>query len=322
MPPLPDFPNVDPSQFGNAYLDVPYAHDDPQQTLDLYLPSTGTGPHPLIVFIHGGGWVSGDKRRATWPELFKAVYQGYALACVEYRLAPTATWPAQIDDVRCAIRFLRANDAAYHLKTDKIAVVGCSAGAHLATMLAAVGGGAILRDPNAPWRAESDAIQCLVSLYAPTDLYQLDLCDRTTKEEQAVATDGATAHLSDGEPGMDKPHNLLLGFRALTNPEAAAIASPAKFVSSAFPPAYFAHGIADHVVPYTQSVAMAKLVNEACGEGRAELTLYPDADHGEPVMKTDGRTDEMITFIDRTLRSGSHRHVPMDEIEVKLIDRP
>jgi acetyl esterase/lipase len=98
----PKFYHYDMSQWKRCWEDVAYADQDPRQKMDIIIPDKGDGPFPLIVFVHGGGWVSGDKRENTILGPFQAVSQGYAVAAVEYRLAPAATWPLPLYDVKAA----------------------------------------------------------------------------------------------------------------------------------------------------------------------------------------------------------------------------
>lgn len=313
------FKQVDPAQFKHHWLDLRYADDDPRQALDLWLPDEGEGPFPLIVFVHGGGWVSGDKRENTMPGVFKFPSQGYAVACVEYRLVPDVRWPEPLEDVRAAIRFLRAHALEYNLKADKIAIMGNSAGGHLSCMVSALAGRPMLNGRRYGNLDQSDAVQCLISVYSPTDLYQCDLCDRSTAEDQAIATGGLATRGDNGEKGMWRPQNQLVGASCFGNPALAAAASPISYVTADFPKALFMHGIQDHVVPYGQSVGMARMVNEKCGEGRAVLELFSDADHGDPSMKTNEVVDRIIDFIDEVLWEGPRVRTPLPD-EIKLVD--
>ena len=313
------FKEIDPSQFKTHWLDVPYANEDPRQVLDLWLPNEGEGPFPLIVFIHGGGWVSGNKRENTMPGVFKFPSQGYAVACVEYRLVPDVRWPEPFEDVRAAIRFLRAHAAEYNLKADKIGIMGNSAGAHLANMVAAMAGRPMLQGRRYGNLDQPDAVQALASIYAPTDLYQCDLCDRTTAEDQAMATGGMAARGNDGTKGMGSPQNQLIGMSCMDNPQVAAGASPISYVNESFPPALYFHGIQDHVVPYTQSVGMARKVNDKCGEGHAKLILFPECDHGAPEMKSDEVINQILDLFDKAIWEGEHQRTPLPA-DPKLVE--
>lgn len=149
-------------------------------------------------------------------------------------------------------------------------------------------------------------------------MYQMDLCDRTTAEDQAAATDGNTVRGDTGEKGMGKMHNQLMGVSCMDNPEIAATASPIKFVNEDFPPAYFLQGVQDRIIPYTQSVSMVRMINEKCGEGHAELKLFPNADHGAAEMKTDDEINVILDFIDRHIWEGEHARTPLPK-EIALL---
>ena len=121
-----------------AERDLEYVKDGHErQKLDLYLPAKAEGPLPLVVWVHGGAWLGGNKDNP--PGLF-LLPRGYALASVNYRLSQHARFPAQIEDCKAAIRWLRANAAAYRLNLDKIGVWGASAGGHLVALLGTTGG--------------------------------------------------------------------------------------------------------------------------------------------------------------------------------------
>jgi len=314
------FHQIDPTQFSRHWLDVPYADEDPRQVLDIWLPDDGDGPFPLVVFVHGGGWISGDKRENTMPGVFKLPSQGYAVACVEYRLAPQVTWPAPLFDVRAAIRWLRAHGSDYHLKTDKIVAWGNSAGGHILNMVAALGGRNIQRGEHLGNADQSDAIQGLVNLYAPSDMYQIDLCNVLPESAVADVTPGSALNAADtAAEGMAFPHNLIMGFKCSRNPEAAAYGSPIHFVTENFPQAYFLHGTEDVVVPFSQSAAMTNKVNETCHEQRAKLESFSGAGHGHPSMKTDEVVDRIIDFIDAVLWDGPHDRTPLPA-DLRLIE--
>lgn len=312
------FKEIDPTQFKRYWLDVPFG-EDPRQTMDIWLPDEGDGPFPLIVFVHGGGWVGGDKRENTMPGAFKVMSQGYALACINYRIAPDVVWPAPLEDVRGGLRYLRAHAEEYQLKTDKIAGWGNSAGAHILNMIAALSGRPIMKGNYLGNEDQDDSIQCLVSLYGPTDMYQADLCNMLSEEDVVNAT-GGTEVAATGE-GMVFPHNLIMGFKNSKNPVAAAYGSPINFVTDQFPPAFLLHGLSDPVVPYVQSVSFMNKINETCNEKRCSLKLFPNAVHGDEAMKTDEVVNEILDFIDSQLWEGEHERTELPhEIAIRELD--
>lgn len=314
----PKFYQYDLTQWKRCYADIEYAHQNPRQKLDLILPDEGDGPFPLIVFVHGGGWVSGDKRDNTMPGPFKAVSQGYAIASIEYRLAPAVTWPLPLYDVKAAVRYLRAHAEEYHLKTDKICAWGNSAGGHLVNMLAATGGRPIEEDLTMGNPDQSSAVQCLVAFYSPSDMYQIDITNQLPLD-LVQDTTGTDVGQADQREGMNMPHNMIAGFKLSRNRAAAEYLSPINFVTEDFPPAYFIHGVADPIVPYTQSVGMSNMVNETAGAGPSKFELVPGAVHGDPVLKTDEMTNKVLDFVDSVIWEGPHERTPLPE-ELKVLD--
>ena len=172
-------------------------------------------------------------------------------------------------------------------------------------MVAALGNRPIMRGNELGNADQDDSIQCLVSLYGPTDMYQIDLCNRLTEEDVVNATGGTEVATDKGE-GMVFPHNLIMGFKNSRNPAAAAYGSPINFVTDQFPPTFLLHGIQDPVVPYTQSVAFWNKINETCHDKRCTLKLFPNAQHGAAEMKTDEVVNEILDFIDGVLWDGPH----------------
>ncbi len=152
--------------------DIPYAGTkNPRQTLDLLLPKTVTGsgkPLPVIVYIHGGAFRSGNKAMGYGP-LGALVASGeYAGATINYRLSGEAIWPAQIHDTKAAIRWVRANAAKYGLDPNRIAVMGSSAGGHLAAMVGTSGGVAELEGQLGSHTGTSSGVRCVVDLFGPS----------------------------------------------------------------------------------------------------------------------------------------------------------
>ena len=193
--------------------------------LDLHVPA-GAGPWPLVVWVHGGAWRNGDRK--SLPDTYGSLgffdriqRRGYAVASVDYRLSAEATFPAQLDDVRAAIRWLRENAADRRLDPGRFATWGESAGGHLAAMAALV--------------ADGPEVHAVVDWYGPSDLSVMDSGD------------------------ADDPGTQLLG--GTRSPEAVALASPVEHAHMGAPPFLCVHGTGDQIVPYSQSEHLAAVLH-------------------------------------------------------------
>src|SRR5580704_4054303 len=157
----------------------------PQQQIDLYIPTNGNGG-PLVVYVHGGGWEHGDKAGdSVNPNNLQWLWKGYAMASINYRLAPSALWPAQIQDCKAAIRWLKARGHEYGYGPKRIAVVGESAGGHLAAMLGTTTGSKIF-DVGENLDYPSDVV-CAVNLFGVSDLTRLRSAAATLLGQEAAA---------------------------------------------------------------------------------------------------------------------------------------
>lgn len=280
-------PPADISGVWSKYLDLAYGKDSFSQKLDLYLPagSPGRRGYPLIVFVHGGAWMMCDKRDIQLTPVLKALNRGYAVASINYRLSGEAIFPAQIHDVKAALRWLRANGRSYSLKTDKIAIWGGSAGAHLSALAGTSAGVEELEDLSSGNSGESSAVQAVVSWFGPTDFLKMD----GYLEESGT---GVPDH-SDAA----SPESLLLGARITHVPDLVRKANPETWLTSDCPPFLLQHGNLDELVPHQMSEAFARLINETAGGGRAELTILDGARHGDRMFETDGNVADVLDFI-------------------------
>lgn len=257
-----------PAQLTPTHADLTYAVvGSTPLRLDLYLPASAPAPHPTLIFIHGGGWSGGDK--AQMPALCAAALnQGFAVASVNYRLtsqtalfAPeSVTFPAQIHDVKGAVRWLRANAATFGLDPTRFASFGTSAGGHLSALLATSGGSSELEGTVGGNLGFSSRVQAAIDYFGPTDLIQMQP-DVLTPPGSVVDHDEP----SSGESqliGWSLPGQGMGDIRAnLTNPaapypmlvELATWASPITWVDAGDPPLFMGHGTNDPVVPVRQS---------------------------------------------------------------------
>jgi acetyl esterase/lipase len=225
--------------------------------LDLARPVLCRGQTlPLVVYIHGGGWMSGDKSEALDNRAAALAFQlGFAVASVDYRLAPRYRFPDQVHDVKLAVRHLRKNAESYGIDPDRIAAAGGSAGGHLSALLGTSDAGDGLEGPGLP--GVSSRVTAVVDFFGPTDLADVDT---------PVTAEGL---------------NLVLGFlgcHPLDCPVTARAASPISFVTPDDPPVLIVHGDHDVLVPYRQAEVFAERLRLA-GVGCA-LVKVANADHG------------------------------------------
>ena len=263
-----------PAQVATPTLsNIAYGTDSAAQRLDVYLPPGPVIPRPILIWVHGGGWQNGDKFPATRAPGLMAL--GFAVVSINYRLSGEAIHPAQINDCKAAVRWVRANAATYGFAPSRIGVWGSSAGGHLVALLGTTGGVASHEGVNLEGTvggnlAFSSRVQAVVDHFGPSDFFNFD-------PTHTVA---------------NSPESLLVGFwiqetlNNLTNPAFAPRVSALESVSSVTfasaddPPFLIAHGTADPVVPPTQSQSLSDMLT-AAGVPNT-LRFIQGAGHGLP----------------------------------------
>ncbi len=237
---------IDPSIPLDQELDITYVERSGKPLkLDLYAPKGLQRPVPVVVCIHGGGWFAGNKEQFGNFARYYA-QQGFVAVSVQYRLAPGDRYPAQIEDVKCAIRWLRANAEKYHVDGDKLAVVGASAGGHLA-LLAGLMDDQDAVPADATYADQSSKAQAVVNYFGPADLMKNDW---PAAVEQMLV-------------------NLIGGDRTKLAQQFAA-ASPVTYIDPADPPVITFHGTTDPLVPYNQATELHAALDEAGVENHLE----------------------------------------------------
>lgn len=238
---------------------IAYANDTlKQHLLDIYTPSTGKKFYPVVIWIHGGGWRKGDKygemnyMANTAKSLIK---KGYAIASIDYRWSTRAKFPAQIQDCNQAVEFLYQHAAQYHLDRDKLAVLGSSAGGHLAALLGLSNNNTV-SSFYAGGKKPHFKIRVVFDFFGINDLTALK------------------------GPGATDPHGgvtLLLGASAAARPDLAKYASPVTYIDKDDPPFLIIHGDKDEAVDFSQSTLLNQKLKKAGVKN--ELILVPGAPH-------------------------------------------
>ena len=224
--------------------------------MDIYRPTqSSNAPAPAVLYVHGGGWEKGNASLGGVNALIahQLNQRGMIVAAVNYRLAPQNQWPAQIEDVKCAVRYLRANAQRYGINPSAIGAWGGSAGGHLVSMLGTAGPSAGF-DTGA-YLQQSSSVQAVVDMFGPADLTAGGWGPYATSVVQQVF--GVT-------PGQD---NGVL-----------AKASPVTYIQPNDPPFLIFHGVDDAVVPPSQSQELAARL-QAAGDS-ATLVMVQNAGHG------------------------------------------
>lgn len=255
--------------------DINYAASKSKaQTLDLYLPASRS-PLPVIVFIHGGAWTSGTKNNCPAVGL---TARGYAVVSVEYRLVQEAPYPAQIEDCKAAIRFLRAKAKDYNLDADHIGVWGQSAGGHLVALLGTSGDVKEIEGKVGENLNFSSRVQAVCDWYGPSDL--------TAMMPQSSVADAAIGRLLGGT--LQQKHDL------------AVHASPVTYVTKDDPPFLIMHGDQDRTVPLSQSQKLHDVLKKSGVD--STLLVVKGAGHG---FKGPQITKAVADFFDRNLKQRS-----------------
>lgn len=245
--------------------------------LDLYLPDATENP-PLVVFVHGGGWKGGSRKscRLSW-----VAEHGYAVASIEYRLSQEALFPAQIEDTKGALRWLRAHSEKYGYDASRVVVAGTSAGGHLAALLGTSGDFEKLEGETAAHLDQSSRVQGVINYYGPSDF---------------VRRSGYhPAKTDEPEGGVYR----LLGGPVQKNLEAAVNASPVTYITKDDPPMLIFHGDRDKVVFLDQSEWLVKKYEEVGLD--VSLEVMAGAGHG---WKQTAREKELVlNFLEKILRN-------------------
>ena len=280
-----DSPPLSPVTQPDQGRDIVYAVvDGIELTCDVYFPAS-PGPRPAVITVHGGAWQGGDKKdHARIAEALAA--HGYVVFCINYRLAPANLFPAAVEDVQCAVVWVREHAKAYGVDPGKIALLGTSAGGHLAVLGGLTASTRVMSSVlPAPWQpscGEQSAdyrVQAVISCFGPLDL----------------------AFHSQENPGTRRIVTTFLGEPCQQTPSLCAAANPMTYVSHVAPPMLLIHGTLDDVVGYENSERFYHALSDAGGQ----VTLFPvEAGHGfiinTSTAKAGSALEAIYTFLEDT----------------------
>jgi acetyl esterase/lipase len=275
---------------GATYVNLPYATRYPIQKLDLYMPMTGVPPYPVVIWIHGGGWRTGDKGLASGAAQLQLLKLGIALASVNYRLSTQAKFPAQIHDLKAVVRWLRANATKYKLNGARIGAWGSSAGGHLAALLGTSAGVPALTDLSLGNAGQPDNINAVVDFSGPINFLTLD-----TQLKKL----GCPPYAGTGHNAPTSPPSQLVGAAIQTVPTKVAAANPETYVTPNDPFFLIQHGAADCLVPYGQSTNLRSRLIATLGAGKVTFQLIAGAGHTNLPFFSTANT----TFVTNWLKS-------------------
>lgn len=278
------------AQTYTTYANLSYVNDgNVRHRLDLYVPNNATAPIPLIVWIHGGGWQNGDKSLNPNGHQLRYARNGYAVASINYRLSGEAIFPAQINDSKAAIRWLRANAAQYNLDVTRFGVWGSSAGGHLAALVGTSGDVTDLEGAVGGNLQYSSRVQAVVDWYGPTDFLQMD----AQLKSQAGCGNGNHDSPASAE-------SMLVGCAIQSCPQTVQRANSMTYASADDPPFFIQHGTADCAVPTAQSAILHSLF-QARGHDSAFVPVQGEG-HGGPLFVTESNMQLVDAFWNAKLR--------------------
>jgi dipeptidyl aminopeptidase/acylaminoacyl peptidase len=275
---------------GSTTKDIAYATASTAQKLDLYLPSTGKTSYPVVVYIHGGAFISGDKASGMdMSTINQIVSHGYAVASINYRLSSEAKYPAQINDAKAAVRWLKANAAQYRLNTEKVASWGGSAGGNLSSLLGTTSGVAELEGADLGNSNQSSKVIASVDWFGPINFLTMD--------SQAQAQ-GFTINTNSSS----SPESMLMGAPVQTVPDKVATANAMAYATKDDAAFYIQNGTADKNIPAQQSVDLYNKMIIVKGLDNVKYDSIQGAGHGGAQFTQADNMAKIFAFLDKYLQ--------------------
>ena len=294
QPPTPDYSKTF-IEASRSWTDVDYAGDGlTGHLLDVHLPQTGKAPYPVVVCIYGSAWFANNLKGTTFTTDLgqRLLKEGFAVVTINYRSSNDAKFPAQIQDVKAAIRFIRGNSTAFSLDTNFMGVTGWSSGGHLAALTGTTndvrtktinGIESDIEGRIGKFTKQSSRVNAVVDWFGPTDFLIMDSCGSSFKHDD-----------------VKSPESSLIGGAIQENKDKVALANPISYVNKSNPPFLIFHGDKDPLVPHCQSEKLYEKQQQA--GATTELIIIPGGGHGPGVM-IEKYYDKMIKFFKEWMKA-------------------
>ncbi|MBC2852187.1 alpha/beta hydrolase [Cetobacterium sp. 8H] len=272
----------------NKFIDLPYATKSQRQKLDLYLPNSGNKPYPLIIHIHGGAFFGGNKYDEQLFPMFSGLDRGYAVASINYRLSPEAKWPAQINDVKAAIKYLKVNADKYNINPDKIVLWGGSAGGHLSALAGVTPTIKELEDPSLGNPDITPSVAAVVDWFGPIDFLAMD-------EQWKILGINGEKHSTP-----DSFESFLMREQITKVPELVSTSNPENYITKDAPVFFIQHGTSDKIIPALQGKNFADKLISVIGKNSVFFEFLEGANHGheEKMFSTPENIDKVFKFLE------------------------
>lgn len=277
-------------QISKSWKDVDYVGDNQvYHKLDVYLPQSVKASYPAVVLIYGSAWLSNSSKGADMNSLGQALLNaGYAVVTPNHRTSFDAKFPAQVNDIKAVLRFIRGTASTYQFDTSFVGITGSSSGGNLSAMMGTTCGvknktlGNITIDVEGnlgKFTEHVSSVNAVVDWFGPTNMLVMDSC-------------GGTDFIHND---VKSPASLYIGGEIQKNKEMTLLASPTTFVDPSDPPFLIFHGDADRIVPNCQSRILFDYLQKA--GVASQFFLVPGGQHG-PGVHTEANIKKMVDFFD------------------------
>ena len=281
---------TDVSGIARKTLDIPYGTESPNQRLDIFLPEGEGGPVPALVYIHGGGFMFGDKRDFHLREYLTALERGWAVVAVEYRLSGEALFPAAVLDARKAVRWLKVNGREMGVDPDRLVSIGGSAGGNLAAMLGMNIPGGEFPGEEPGGDEPEPTVAAAVDQFGPVYFKSMD----RQAEENGISF--------VNHDQADSPESRYIGTAVgEADDEFCAKAGPLYWAGERMAPLLVQHGTMDKLVPFGQSVELTDGLKKKGLGGRVVFTPIEGAGHDDPAFSTPENLKTVFDFIESVI---------------------